>query len=153
MDSFMRCVSRTARCASLYRGEKLEKIGLNGGQHTYILNICRNPGVSQEQLARLIYINKSNVARQLALLEQNGFVTRVPDETDRRVLRVYPTKKVLDACPVVQKVLADWQEYVMDGFTPGEREQLTSLMQRVMDRAAAYAEDRLTPGQEGGDRK
>ena len=99
MDSFMRCVSRTARCAALYRGEQLESIGLNGGQHTYILNICRNPGVSQEQLSRLLYINKSNVARQLANLEQNGFVTRIPDTVDRRVLRVFPTQKALDACP------------------------------------------------------
>lgn len=150
MDSFMRCVSRTARCAALYRGEKLESIGLNGGQHTYILNICRNPGVSQEQLSRLLYINKSNVARQLANLEQNGFVTRVPDEEDRRILRVYPTQKALDACPMVQKVLADWQDYVMDGFTPEEREQLTGLMQRVMERAAAYAERQLRP--EGGEK-
>ena len=59
MNSFMRCVSRTARCASLYRGEKLEKLGLNGCHHTYILAICRTPGISQEQLSRTIYINKS----------------------------------------------------------------------------------------------
>ena len=152
MDSFMRCVSRTARCAGLYRGEKLESIGLNGGQHTYILNICRNPGVSQEQLSRLLYINKSNVARQLANLEQNGFVTRVPDGEDRRILRVYPTQKALDACPVVQKVLADWQNYVMADFTPEEREQLTGLMQRVVERAAAYAEKQLRPENEGGEK-
>ena len=152
MDSFMRCVSRTARCAALYRGEQLESIGLNGGQHTYILNICRNPGVSQEQLSRLLYINKSNVARQLANLEQNGFVTRVPDGEDRRILRVYPTQKALDACPVVQKVLADWQNYVMADFTPEEREQLTGLMQRVVERAAAYAEKQLRPENEGGEK-
>ncbi len=152
MDSFMRCVSRTARCAALYRGEKLEGIGLNGGQHTYILNICRNPGISQEQLSRLLYINKSNVARQLANLEQNGFVTRIPDAEDRRILRVHPTQKALDACPVVQRVLVDWQNYAMADFSPEEREQLTTLMQRVMERAAAYAENRLQPENEGGEK-
>ena len=147
----MRCVNRVARSAGLYRGEKLERIGLNGCQHTYILTICRNPGVSQEQLARLIIINKSNVTRQLAVLEQNGFITRVPDEKDRRVLRVYPTQKALDACPVVKQVLSDWQEYVMEGFTAEEREQLTGMMQRVMERADAYADSRLSPkdGEQG----
>ncbi len=151
MNSFMRCVSRTARCAGLYRGEKLEKLGLNGCQHTYILTICRNPGVSQEQLSRMILINKSNVTRQLNSLEQNGFVTRTPDESDRRILRVYPTQKALDAFPVVRQVLRDWQEYVMDGFTPEEREELTRLMERVSDRAAAYAARRLSPSGEGGE--
>lgn len=153
MNSFMRCVSRTARCAGLYRGEKLEPLGLNGCHHTYILAVCRNPGVSQEQLSRMIFINKSNVTRQLNFLEQNGFVTRTPDETDRRVLRVYPTQRALDAYPVVRQVLRDWQDYVTEGFTPEEREELTRLMERVADRAAAYAEGRLAPAGEGGGEK
>ena len=40
--------------------------------HTYILNVCRNPGISQEALSQLIFVNKSNVARQLAVLEEKG---------------------------------------------------------------------------------
>ncbi len=153
MNSFMRCVSRTARCASLYRGEKLEKLGLNGCHHTYILAICRTPGISQEQLSRTIYINKSNVTRQLTFLEQNGFVTRTPDGEDRRIMRVYPTQKALDAYPVVLEVLEQWQDFVMEDLSPEEREELTRLMQRVNEKAAAYAEGRLAPKErrEGGE--
>ena len=153
MNSFMRCVSRTARCASLYRGEKLEKLGLTGCHHTYLLAICRTPGISQEQLSRTIYINKSNVTRQLTFLEQNGFVTRTPDGEDRRIMRVYPTQKALDAYPVVLEVLEQWQDFVMEDFSPEEREELTRLMQRVNEKAAAYAEGRLAPKErrEGGE--
>lgn len=148
METFMRCINRIARCSNLYRSEKLAGDGLNGCQSTYVLNICRNPGISQEKLARLILINKSNVARQLAILEQNGFVTRVPSESDRRVLCIYPTEKMKAALPKVEKVLVDWREYLTEDFTPEEKDTLSRLLERVMDRASRYAKDQIS-GQGG----
>lgn len=139
----MRCISRTARCSQLYRSERLAEVGLNGGQYVYISNVCRNPGISQEQMSRQILINKSNVARQLAALEQNGFVRREPDAKDRRVMRVYPTERAMEVYPYIQQVLADWRHYLTEDFTDEEREQLDSLLERVLEKAAAYADKRL----------
>ncbi len=145
MDSFMRCISRTARCAQLYRSERFEALGLSGGQYIYITCACRNPGISQEQMARQILVNKSNVCRQLAQLEQNGFVRREPDAKDRRVLRVYPTEKAKQALPQIHQALTEWREYLTGGFTEEERETLDALLERILDKAAAYAETRLVP--------
>ena len=41
----------------------------------------------------------------------------------------------------------------MEDFSPEEREELTRLMQRVNEKAAAYAEGRLAPKErrEGGE--
>lgn len=148
MDSFMRCISRTARCSQLYRSERLAEVGLNGGQYVYISNVCRNPGISQEQMSRQILINKSNVARQLAALEQSGFVRREPDPKDRRVMRVYPTEKAQEVYPYIQQVLADWRHYLTEDFTDEEREQLDSLLERILEKAAAYADKRLAKERE-----
>ena len=151
MDSFMRCISRIARCAQIYRCEKFEELGLNGGQYVYINCACRCPGISQEQMARQILINKSNVCRQLAQLEQNGFIRREPDARDRRVLRVYPTDKAEEALPVIQKVLADWRDYLTADLSQEERETLDLLLERLLDKASAYADSRLEPEKrEGG---
>ncbi len=144
----MRCISRTARCSQLYRSERLAEVGLNGGQYVYISNVCRNPGISQEQMSRQILINKSNVARQLAALEQNGFVRREPDAKDRRVMRVYPTEKAEEVYPYIQQVLADWRHYLTEDFSDEEREQLDSLLERVLEKAAAYADKRLAKEKE-----
>ncbi len=138
MSSFMRCVNVTARCATLQRSKKLAAIGLNGYQHTYILNICRNPGISQEQLAKEIYINKSNVARQVAALEEQGFVKRCPSTQDRRVVLLYPTDKAIQALPIIREVLRDFNDYLMQGFSPEERQALENTMQKIMERAKDY---------------
>ncbi len=135
MEMLMRFIDRTARCAAVYRCEKLEAEGLNGYQHTYILNICREPGISQEKLASRIYVNKSNVTRQLALLEQNGFVERRASGTDKRVMEVFPTKKAFDVYPRVREVLAEWNAGLLEQFTPEERKLLSSMMERVMAKA------------------
>ncbi len=135
MDALMKYISRTSRCAILYREGKLEQEGLNGYQHTYILRICQNPGIFQEQLAQMIYINKSNVTRQLVLLEQNGFITRSPSEKDKRVMQVFPTQKAFDVYPKVLNLLLEWNDYLSEGFTEEQRHQLYSMMEHVMNKA------------------
>lgn len=135
MNSFMKCVNKTSRCAALFRGERLEEERISGYQDVYILVVCNHPGISQDQLARRICVNKSNVTRQLTLLEQNGFVTRKPCPRDRRIMEVFPTDRALEILPKVREVNREWSDYLMEEFTPAEREQLIGMMERVMNRA------------------
>lgn len=140
MIGFMKYVSTTSRCAIQYRGERLSGSGLNGYQCGYILNICQNPGVTQDQLAQQIHVNRSNVTRQLALLEENGFVERRQSESDKRVIEVYPTKKATAALPVVLDVLHEWSDYLTEDFTDEEMDCLKSLLERVTRKAENYAD-------------
>ncbi len=135
MEPIMRYINRTTRLGTLYRNEKLKKVELKGIHHSYILNICRNPGISQEKLAKLIFVNKSNVARQLAFLEKKGFIYRTPSPTDRRELLVYPTEKAHEVRPIVNDTLRYWNEAILEDFTPDEQEMLISAMKKIMDRS------------------
>ena len=65
---FMRCIGEVWRCANLYRTARYEGTELGSYQDTYIVHVCRPPGITQEQLAGKIYVHKSNVARQLSAL-------------------------------------------------------------------------------------
>jgi len=143
MDGLMKYISKTWRCAVMYRNGKLEHEGLNGYQHSYILKICQNPGISQEQLAKLIYINKSNVTRQLALLEQNAFITRTPSDKDKRVMQVFPTQKALEVYPKVCKFLSEWNASLVEGFTEEECRLLHSLLERVMNKAVSMVDSEI----------
>lgn len=145
MESVMRLISRTFRYFSLYRSEQLEKEGLTGIQHHYILRICDTPGITQEQLAEGLSINKSNVARQLAQMERKGFVTRIPSETDRRRLHVYPTTRAEKLYPKIKQIHRYWNERLLEGFSEEERKDLYSKMERIMNRAALLLEEERRP--------
>ena len=137
MDSLMKYINKISRCAMLYRNEKLEHEGLNGYQHTYIIIICNNPGISQDSLTKRIYVNKSNVARQLALLEQNGFVTRQPSKEDKRVMLVYPTQKAYGIYPRVKAFISEWNSFLCEDFSTEECSLLLSMLNHISDKATA----------------
>ncbi len=135
MIRLMAAIKCISRCSTLYRAEALEAEGLGGYQQTYLLHICEKPGITQEELARRIYVNKSNVARQVAALEEGGFVTRSTGETDRRQQRVYPTEKGKRAYPMVIRVMEEWSRQLLEGLAPEEQEAVAGLLEKMKDRA------------------
>lgn len=148
MHKLMRRINAISRCAALFRTERYKDSELYQNHSTYILTICRNPGLSQEQLAGRIYINKSNVARQLAYLEQHGFIERHQCENDKRVLLVYPTQKAQDILPFVLETNREWNEYLTEDFTEEELEQFTIMLDRVEQKAKSYFNNKETDSEE-----
>jgi len=139
---YMKDINTISRCAAQYKNEKLSGSDLNGCQCTYILNICKNPGISQDELADMIYINKSNVTRQLSSLEENGYITRSLRESDRRVTEVYPTQKAQDILPEVRDILHEWNEYITTGLSEEEKRLFFSLLERISEQARQYIRER-----------
>lgn len=141
MAKLIRDITEITRCGSQYRAEHLARMGLKGCHASYLLEICTDPGISQETLAKRICINKSNVARQTAALEEAGFVTRSPSQTDKRIMRLYPTEKTLALLPEIRQTLSDWSRYITQDLSPQEREQLASILVKMKGRATAWMEE------------
>ena len=135
MPSISRYIMMISRCSNQVRSERLRDTGLCGQHCAYILRVCREPGTTQDAIAREICVNKSNVTRQLAALEQNGFVERRPCEADSRAMEVYPTEKALAVLPEVRAVLREWNECITADFTEEEKTQFLDLLARAADRA------------------
>lgn len=131
-----------SRCEGLYRTDKLRGAELGACHHSYVLVICRNPGISQEELARHICINKSGVTRHLAYLEEHGYVSRTHSESDKRVTLVYPTEKMRQVLPDVKRIVEEWNEYLTEGLTEAELAQFRELLERLALRAKKYSDDR-----------
>lgn len=131
----MRNINTISRCAALYRDTHLANCGLSGWQAPYLPEVCAAPGITQDQLALRLHVNRSNVTRQLAMLEENGFVTRRRSESDRRTVEVYPTQKAQDTLPAVRAVYRTWRETLFYDLSPEERDQLEALLDRLAHRA------------------
>ena len=131
-----------ARCGNQFRGQRLAKLGLSAAQAPYILHIVLGPGHSQEELAQALHINPSNAARQLAQLEDKGFITRSPKPEDRRQLAVYPTDKAKEAFPLVRSINAQWHDYLTLHMTQEEKSTLEVLLEKLRLRAAQWDKDR-----------
>lgn len=138
MHPFMKQISVTYRCGMRYRERELADTGLAGIHTPYLTTLFRHPGISQEELARKLHVNKSSVTRQLGALEQNGYVRRAPSQEDKRAVLVYPTEKALALQERIREVLQGWNAYLTADMTEEERETLARLMERVAKRAEDY---------------
>ena len=142
MSQIVRDMTEIARCGVQYRSDKLAPLGLKSCHASYLTEICENPGISQDKLARRICINKSNVARQVAALEEDGFVLRKPSEADKRVMELYPTEKTLELMPQINQVLMCWEDFIAEDITEEEKDLITALLMKMKARAGLYMEDR-----------
>ncbi len=138
MHPFMRQISITYRCAMRFRERELADTGLAGCHTPYLTALYRQPGISQEEMARSLNVNKSSVTRQLSVLEEKGYVRREPSATDKRILLVYPTDKALKLKERLFRCYRDWNGYLTQDFTDEEKEVLSRLMVRIAARAEDY---------------
>lgn len=143
MRGIMKYVNRIHRSMGIVYNNRLREYGINHCQHPYILLICQYPGITQEELARSVCVNKSNVTRQLASLEGEGYLTRRPDEGDKRLMRVYPTEKMEALLPYVRGVMGDWNSLLLDGFSEEELDKLISMLEVITNRATEAARSTL----------
>ena len=141
MSQIIRDIIEIARCSVQYRGDQLAPMGLKSCHASYLTEICATPGISQDGLARRICMNKSNVARQAAILEEDGFIIRKPSEADKRVMELYPTEKTLELMPRISRVLISWENCIGGTLNEEERELLSGLLAKMKERSVGYMED------------
>ena len=126
------------RCTDMYRDERFRELGLNSRQSVLLLQVCRNPGVTQDALSKAILIDKSNITRQMGVLEEAGLVQRCPDEGDRRQVRVFPTDRALALLPEIRAGFRAWRAYLEEGISDEELAVFADVMDRIARRAAAW---------------
>ena len=142
MSEITRDIMEIARCNAQYKADKLLPLGLKGFHSSYLSEICACPGISQERLALRICINKSNVARQAAILEEDGFILRKPSQLDKRVMELYPTEKTLKLLPQITDITDCWDQCLTGDLTDDEVQAVTAILQRMRKKASAWMENR-----------
>jgi DNA-binding MarR family transcriptional regulator len=94
-------------------------------------HVARHPGSTQGDLVERTGRDKGQINRLIQQVEDAGLLVRVPDETDRRKLRLELTAEGRE---VVKGIAAERRKLsakLVADFTPEEREQLAALLARL----------------------
>ena len=140
MSKITRDIAALFRCGAAFRTEQLAPFGLKAFHTSYLLRIGANPGISQDKLAQSLFVNKSNVARQVAVLEEDGFVIRKPSDTDKRVMELYLTEKAEAIMPQIRQILLEWETLLTEDLEPDEIEAISPILAKMKEKAAAWME-------------
>lgn len=86
-----------------------------------LLELSREPGLSQNGLAARLRLRKSTVSRIVSLLEQRGWVERRRDKTDTRIVHVHLTRDGRDAAATLAAARQAKFAHIFDAIPPEER--------------------------------
>ncbi len=140
MAKFMKVLNNISRSQAIFRRSRVSADDLQSGHYAYVFAICREPGRSQEELARELCVNKSTVARNLTYLEEKGYISRNPIPSDKRQLSVYPTEKMLRVAPEITAASLEWIALLSDGIPEDELKIFHSVLERMQARAREIIE-------------
>ena len=129
------------RYGNQWRAPKLEGTGIGPCDRPYLCYICHHPGETQDNISTALCVNKSSVTRRVSYLEREGYVTRTPDENDRRALLIYPTEKAMALMPVLREMSREWNAIITEGFSEAEIAQFSELIARAFANARQKAEE------------
>lgn len=142
MIFIMKKINIISRCSVAYRNDILKDKTLSPLYHSYVIIISKNPGISQDELADELCVNKSTVARGIVNLEKQGYIYRLPDQNDKRILRVYPTDKMLNMLPNIRTILKDWNHYLTEDIDENDINIFNSVLMRIEEKAKEYMKNR-----------
>jgi DNA-binding MarR family transcriptional regulator len=104
--------------------DALQSYGI-GPAHFGVLNALDAYGVMhQQQLVRLLGINRQTIVNVANELEGRGLIERRADEHDKRVFILHMTAAGRDFLSTVDANAVAIEQGIFDLFTPAEREQL-----------------------------
>lgn len=88
-------------------------------------------GMTMGELSSMLLVSNGNVTPIVSRLVDDGFVERLADERDRRVLRVKLTANGRRAFQVMAAQHAQWIEGMMSGLNSAEIETLLEGLENV----------------------
>ncbi|MCC7551975.1 MAG: MarR family transcriptional regulator [Methanobacterium sp.] len=107
----------------IFMNRELKHLNLTEGQVPYLMALSKKPGITQDDLARMFYIDKGTIARSIQKLEDKELVQRVQDPVNRRRYKLSLTEKGEGIIPEILRAEKKWEDTIFKDFS-GEKRSL-----------------------------
>ena len=124
-------ISQLYRRGGAFIAKGMEQYNIGQGQFMFLLELYINDGRNQEELSKILKIDKGTTARAIKKLEEEGYIIRCKDENDKRSNIIYLTQKGKDIKDNIYSVLDEWERKINEHLDDNERELMIDLLKKV----------------------
>lgn len=121
-----------SRLAWDYARGKMDTDGLSSVQTKVCIAIYNDPGLSQDDVARELGMDKSSIAKLIAKLMEGSFVTRETNPQDRREYKLYLDKRGEKATTELVSYLNEFQERFISTIRPDVLEEINETLNTIL---------------------
>ena len=129
-------ISEVSRLAHPLLTGKLATAGSRGYHYRLLAALAEFGPASQASLGRRTGMDRSDVAAAVNELDARGLVQRAPDPADRRRNVISITPAGTAHLRRLDELVADVQDELLAPLSPAERQQLTGLLNRILEHHA-----------------
>jgi len=109
----------------------MKPVGLTRSQWWILAHLARHDGMIQSDLANVLDIGKAALGGLIDRLEGSKFIERRPDESDRRVKRIYLTIKGSQMIVEIKVRSHEMSERILAGLDEAARHKLVDMLSLV----------------------
>lgn len=116
------------RLMTTHYNRMIKPMGLTPSQWRLVLQLYREDGLSQSDLARLIGVGKVSMGRLVDGLEEADWVERREDPNDRRSKLVYLTRRSAEMDGALVDASIELYHRTTEGLSPKEIREMERLL-------------------------
>ncbi len=122
-NNFLIDISVLYRYTQKYFDRHLAQYGIGSGQMIFLLLINEHEGITMQQLTVLADFDKGTTTKNLQRLVEQDYVVIQTDENDKRVRRLYTTRKTRDIINNLYEIRNECCNQLMKGLNNEEVEE------------------------------
>ena len=136
-SSFSDVLGQVARRWRTRLNARLRDLGLTQARWQALLELQRNPGMTQRDLASGLGIESPTLVRLLDTLEQQDLIERRPCADDRRAKRVFLTAAAQPLLGEIRAIADAMRDEVLKDLPAGDLETTRGVLAHIADRLEA----------------
>lgn len=106
--------------------------GLFAGQHHIIMMLERDGCATVSQIADEMRTSAATISVSIKRLEKSGFVEKRPDESDRRITKIFLTDKAHAVTKRIKQNMDNAEEILTSSLTTEEKYILSDLLDKII---------------------
>lgn len=117
-------ISVLMRQLNLFFGHELSDVEITASELMYLSQLYNRDGLTQEEMAAVITVDKAATTRTIQGMEKKGLVRREAHEENYRAKRVYLTDKAKNAEPRIRELQKKWVDFITQDMTQKKQRSL-----------------------------
>lgn len=99
----------------------------------YLINIFFNKGISQKDLADLMYVSEANITKIVKKLEKKGYVVKNKDEKNKSRNLLFLSKKGELIVYQLVKLSIEWETKLTEAYDVDKRDDIKDLFYELSE--------------------
>lgn len=95
--------------------------------------ICNHPGISAQEMMECIRVDKATLTKVIKKLNEIGYIEIARSEDDKRVSRLYLTKKALPAARRIKEIHGSFYDAMCAGISSLDIQKTEQTLTQMME--------------------